>query len=179
MSKLSKLGSLAVVLAFAGPALAQPLAGPDAPMTVVPLAQRLSVIDVFTNAKPVVQLVLAGLVVAIVYAAFAYGRGLIVRRYTPGGGSTFLCAMAGGGPLIGLFGASYDMLDSFIGMANVRPAPSLSILAPGLAEAALCLTLGLLAGAVATIGSRHLTGRAQTAGLAAEGPPAHLARAIG
>jgi MotA/TolQ/ExbB proton channel family len=182
---VSKFRNLVVTLtglAAAAPAFAQPVATPDAPLAIVPLAQRLTLAGIFSHAKPVVQLIIAGLVVAIAYAAFVYVRDLVGRKDSRVGGQVFLFALAGGGPLIGLFGAAYNMLDSSIGVANVRPTPSLSILAPGLAEASLCLCLGLLAGAIATIGHRHLTGRAQAiahaAPASADAPPAHVARAI-
>lgn len=143
---------------------------------------HLALGGVLLHAKPLVQLVFAGLIVAIAYAAFVYLRGVLARRDQRPGGLTFLAALAVGGPLIGLFGAAYGLLDMSIGIANVRPEPSLTVLAPGFAEAALSVALGLLAGAIATIGHRHLTGRAQTlaqtAARTAEGSPAHLARAM-
>ena len=179
MSKFRKLVVTLTGLAAAAPAYAQAIAPPDAPLAIVPLAQRLTLLGIFAHAKPVVQLLIAGLVVAIGYAAFVYIRGLVGRRDLRVGGQGFLFALAGGGPLIGLFGAAYGMLDSFIGVANVRPTPSLSILAPGLAAALLCVCLGLLAGAAGIIG---LSGRAQAIAHAtpasADAPPAHLARAI-
>lgn len=184
MSKLLNLVARACLVVssttLAAPAFAQPIAAPDAPLSVVSVAQRLTALGVFTNAKPIVQVVVAGLIVATLYAAFVYGRGLVTRRAQTG--SVFLSALSAGGPLVGLFGASYGLLDCFIGVSNVRPTPSLSILAPGFAEAALSLTLGLLAGAIAVIGHRHLTGRAQALTLTApaipESPATHLARAM-
>ena len=184
MSKLTNLisrgGLAATALALAAPAFAQSGIAPDAPLAAVPLAQRLTLIGIFSNAKPLVELIFAGLGVAIAYAAFVYIRDLIGRCRQSAGGQVFLSALAPSGPLIGLFGASYSLLDSFIGMANVRPAPSLSILAPGFAEATLSVCLGLLAGAVALIGHRHLSGRAQALAHASPAtagtPPTHLAR---
>lgn len=125
----------------------------------MPTPSSLTVIDVFTHAKPVVMLAFAGLIVATAYAAFVYIAGLAARRSERPRGLTFLAALAAGGPLIGLFGAAYGILDMCIGIANVRPAPSVTVLAPGYAEAALSVTLGLLAGAVAVIGHRHLMAR--------------------
>jgi len=145
---------------------------------------NLTLIDVVTHAKPLVMLVFAGLIVATAYAAFVYIRGVISRRGERPSGLAFLAALASGGPLIGLFGATYGLLDMCIGIANVQPSPSVAVLAPGYAEAALSVTLGLLAGAVAVIGHRHLQARLDTptqsepAVAAPSARPSDLARVI-
>lgn len=136
------------------------IAPPDAAFAVV--ADRLTFIGLVTHAKPVVMLVLAGLAVSTVIASLVW-IGELSGRPASRGGRTFLHALAGAGPTLGLFGAAYGVMDSFIGVANVRPVPSLSILAPGYAEALLSVALGLLAGAIATIAHRHLNGRAPSA----------------
>jgi biopolymer transport protein ExbB/TolQ len=64
---------------------------------------------------------------------------------------------------LGFFTACYVLFHSFIGMANVRPVPSLTVMAPGFAEATLAIMLGLLATAVAVICERHLEGRIRRA----------------
>ena len=188
MSKLSDLvsraGLAATAFALAAPAFAQTVAAPDTRETVLPLAQRLTLIGVLTHAKPLVQLVFAGLVVASAYAAFVYIRGVVARRDERAGGLAFLAALAAGGPLIGFFGAAYGLLDMCIGIANKRPSATLIMLAPGYAEAALCVTLGLLAGAIAVIGHRRLKARLDAVDQAAPAvarsapPSSHPARAI-
>jgi hypothetical protein len=144
---------------------------------------HLALGGVLLHAKPLVQLIFAGLIVAIAYAAVVYLRGVLARRDQRPGGMAFLSALAAGGPLIGLFGAAYGLLDMSIGIANVRPEPTLTVLAPGFAEAALSVALGLLAGAIAVIGHRHLTARRQgdaaARSAAAADPSAHMARVIG
>jgi biopolymer transport protein ExbB/TolQ len=94
-----------------------------------------------------------------VYAAFVYIRGVTTRRDQRPRGLAFLSALAVGAPLIGAFGAAYGMVDVCIGIANKRPSATLIMLAPGFAEATLCITLGLLAAAIAVVGHRHLEGR--------------------
>jgi hypothetical protein len=164
---------------FAGaPALA---AAGDPPLNPVAAADRLTALGVLSQAKPVVMLVLLGLVVAIVYAAFVYIRGVVAPRDRRPSGLVFLSALASGGPLVGLFAAAYGVADMFVGVANVRPTPSLTVLAPGFAEAGFCVTLGLLAGAIATVGHRHLTGRtlgSPATAPAAATPPQPLARSL-
>ena len=64
---------------------------------------------------------------------------------------------------LGLLGASYTLFAGFMGIANVRPAPSISILAPGWAEAALAVMLGLLATTIAVACERHLEARVRRA----------------
>lgn len=156
------------------------IAPPDAALSLV--AERLTFIGLVTHAKPVVMLVLVGLAVSTVIASLIW-IGELAGRTAGRGGRTFLHALAGSGPTLGLFGAAYGVMDSFIGVANVRPVPSLSILAPGYAEALLSVSLGLLAGAIATIAHRHLNGRQPTAVVAQSpaqnaSPGVHAERAI-
>lgn len=163
MSKPCLRGFLILTLALAsGPALAD-VAATDPPLAVVPTAARLTGMDIFANAHPIVQVVFAGLLISTVAAVAIWGVQLsrLGKRRSDGlaGAVAFLSALSAAGPMIGFFGAAYDLLDMFIGIANVRPTPSLSILAPGLAEAALCVCLGLLAAAVAAIAHRHLKAR--------------------
>lgn len=150
------------------------IAPPDAALAVV--AERLTFIGIVAHAKPVVMLVLAGLAVSTVIASLVW-IGELAGRTAGRGGRTFLHTLAGAGPLIGLFGAAYGLMDSFIGVSNVRPVPSLSILAPGYAEALLSVALGLLAGAIATIGHRHLNGREMSA-VAAQSPAQNAAPSV-
>ena len=187
MSKLTSLvrwTSIAAAGTLMGaPALAADgVSPPDTAVTLVAPEYRLAIGGVVTHAKPLIMLIFVGLIVAIAYAAFVYVRGLVTQRGRPVGGLTFLSALAVGGPLIGLFGAAYGVLDMCIGIANKRPPATLIMLAPGYAEAMLSITLGLLAGAIAVIGHRHLTGRAQAGALPApaapESPATHLARAM-
>jgi len=159
-ASLIGLGLLTAAPAFA--------AAGDPPLIPVAPADRLTLLGVFAHAKPVVMLILVGLVVAIAYAAFVYVRGAVASRDRQPQSLVFLWALASGGPLVGLFGAAYGVADMFVGVANVRPTPSLTVLAPGLAEAGFCVTFGLLAGAIGVIGHRHLTGRADR--LAASAP---------
>jgi biopolymer transport protein ExbB/TolQ len=139
-------------------AAAQPAAPPDAPLAVVPPSERLTLAGVFADADPVMKLVMAGLALAAVAAAGVWilhgarrepGRGV-------GGALAYLSALGAAGPLIGFFGAAYCLLHSFIGVSNVRPAPSLTVMAPGFAEALMAAMLGLLASAIAVMADRHL-----------------------
>ena len=155
------------------------IAPPDAQLSVI--ADRLTLAGLVLHAKPVVMLVLAGLVISVVIASLVW-IGELAGRPAGRGGRTFLHTLAGAGPLIGFFGAAYGVMDSFIGVANVRPTPALGILAPGYAEAMFCVTLGLLAGAIATIGHRHLSARQEPAAQTqtsqpSPSPGAHAARA--
>jgi hypothetical protein len=52
-----------------------------------------------------------------------------------------------GGDAARLPGGQLHPVRGFLGIANVRPAPSISVMAPGWAEAALAVMLGLLADA--------------------------------
>jgi hypothetical protein len=124
--------------------------------TMIPPPQRLSFTGVFANAAAPVKVIMAGLVIAIVVALALWALKL-ARKAPPG---EFLSALPVAGPLFGLAAAAYGLMTLSIGLANVRPSPGLTTLAPGLAEAALTVLLGLLAGAVAATARGHLQSRA-------------------
>jgi hypothetical protein len=125
-------------------------------MQSVPIDQRLSLLAILAHAKPVV-LVLMFLMFALLIAAVAVWIGQLAQgRRNAERGESLLSAVLVAAPLFGLTAAAYDLLDMSIGIANVRPAPDLTILAPGFAEASLCILLGLLAASVAASLRAHL-----------------------
>jgi hypothetical protein len=177
MLKLTRLTALAVLAAT--PAFAQTTAA-DPKLNAIAPAERLNLIGVYAHASPTMKVVLFGLTAAAVAAVVVWARQALGRGESRGG-LAYLSAQAAAAPLFGLFGVSYALLSGFIGISNVRPTPTLTILAPGLAEAALSLGLGLLAAAIATVGYHHLKGRLQAAERADPTPasrPAPLARAV-
>lgn len=134
----SRAGAAALLIALAAPGAAY-AQGPG-----------ITLGDVFGDAAPSVQLVMILLVIgalaAVIVAVLklASGRGL-------SGGSAYVSALRLGGPLLGLVGAMYVLLMSFIGIASAgRPVP-MTVLAPGFAEAALLFLMGLLAGVVGVV----------------------------
>ena len=118
--------------------------------TVVPAAERLSFGGVVADASVEVQLVMAVLMAASVAAVALGVLGERVRS-----GDVWLARIRAGGVLLGLLAASYVLLAGFIGISNVRPTPSLTVLAPGYAEAALAVMLGLLASTLAVLFERR------------------------
>ena len=156
---LARLGLAVTAMLAAGPVFAQQTAG-DPQLTALPAGDRLDLMGVFAHAGPVMKVVLFGLLAVSLIALAVW----IVQLARPGerrshgaaAASAWLSAVAAAAPLIGFFGAAYAALNGFIGISNVRPTPSLTVLAPGLAEAMLSVGLGLLAAAIATIGARHL-----------------------
>lgn len=114
------------------------------------VAQTLNVASVASDsALPIKALML--LLVAAGVAAVVITVRKSLAEPTLTGGSAFLAALRLGGPLVGLLGASLNALWSFIAIASVGATPPLAVLAPGLAEATLLLTLGLAVGIVAVI----------------------------
>jgi biopolymer transport protein ExbB/TolQ len=89
------------------------------------------------------------LIVALIAAIVVTVRKAVSGPHL-NGGSTFLSALRLGAPLLGLLGAAFNALMMFIGLANMGPRP-FNVLAPGLAEAAFLLVLGLIVGVVAVI----------------------------
>jgi len=109
---------------------------------------RLTPAGVFFDSDPLVKLLMVVLVVATLAAA---GVGAIKLASGPRltGGSAYLSALRVGGPLLGLLGAAYVGLFLFIAVTNAPTPPTMTELAPGLAEIVMLLVLGFLAGAVA------------------------------
>jgi hypothetical protein len=140
----------------------------EAPVyTVVPVAERLTVARVFADASPEMKLIMlllaVGTVVSVVVWAMSLGKvGKADAKGVAGALGRLRIVRSAGVPL-GCLAASYIMFSSFLGISNVRPAPTLTVVAPGLAEGALAIMLGLLATTVAVICERHLEARVRRA----------------
>ena len=142
-------------------------AGGASAQAVVPEAERLTMGGVFADAAPEVQLVFALLLISTVAALAIWAMSLrkVGQADAKGlaGALGRLRIVRSGATPLGLLAASYILFSGFLGMANVRPAPTLTVLAPGWAEAALAVMLGLLATVIAVICERHLEGRIRQA----------------
>jgi len=114
-----------------------------------PAASSITPLTVFFDASLPVKVIVLALVVALIAAIVVTVRKVMSGPHLSGG-STFLSALRLGAPLLGLLGAAYNLLMIFIGVSN-RGAQPLDVLAPGLAEAAFLLVLGLIVGVVAVI----------------------------
>jgi hypothetical protein len=108
---------------------------------------RLTLASVFFDAdetmKALMILLVAGALIAVVLTGLKVAGG---RRLA--GGSAFVSSLRLGGPLLGLLGAVFVLLNGFLGIANAGGPVPMPVLAPGFAEAALLFLLGLLAGVV-------------------------------
>jgi len=130
------------------------------------LAQPLTLATVFFDAAETMKALMLGLVLAALAGAILTAAKLASGRRLSGG-SAYLSGLRWGGPLIGLLGASFVLLSMFIGIANAPVSPPLRVLAPGFAEAALLVMLGILAGAVGVIGNWAVEARIDRAVLKA------------
>ena len=156
-------------MALAGTAAGQAVvaSGPAQGMTVVPPDQRLTVGGVFADAAPEVQLVFAILLVSVVAALATWAMSL--RKVGQGDAKGLAAALGrlrivrSAATPLGVLAATYTLFSGFLGIANVRPAPTITIMAPGWAEAALAVMLGLLATTVAVACERHLEARVRRA----------------
>ncbi len=101
------------------------------------------------DAAPAMKLVMLILIAALIAALVVTVRKLLSGRHLTGG-SAFISALRLGAPLLGLLGAAFNGLMMFMAIANVGPQP-INVLAPGLAEAAFLIVLGLTVGVVAVI----------------------------
>ncbi|MCH9646482.1 MAG: protein TolQ [Proteobacteria bacterium] len=70
-------------------------------------------------------------------------------------GLSVLAMIASSSPYIGLFGTVWGIMHSFIGLASVKQA-TISIVAPGIAEALIATAFGLFAAIPATIAYNRL-----------------------
>lgn len=135
--------------------------------TVVPAAERLTFGDVFADAsvevKTAMVLLIAGAAASLVIWAMSLRKVRQADAPALAGAMGWLRIIRSGGVMLGVLTASFILLWSFIGVANVRPAPSLTVLAPGFAEACLAVMLGLLASTVAVVCERHLEARIRRA----------------
>lgn len=150
-------------MALAAPAAAQPEPG----YSVLPVSERLTFGDVFADAslevKAGMALMIAGAIGAVVIWTLSLPKVGRADTKALAGALGWLRIIRSAAPLLGVLTASYILLAGFIGISNVRPAPSLTVLAPGFAEATLAVMLGLLAGTVAVICERHLETRIRRA----------------
>ncbi|MET0271610.1 MAG: MotA/TolQ/ExbB proton channel family protein [Phenylobacterium sp.] len=158
----------------------------DPTFTVVPPEDRLTVVRVFFDADIVMKILMAGLAIAAVIAIVVWvvQASRLGRRRSAGfeGATAYLMALSAAGPMIGFFGSAYTLFAGSLGLANVRPVPTISILAPGFAEALLAAMLGLLAASIAVIGRQHLKAKlyaveVEARETAAEAAPLRQARA--
>ncbi|OHB30005.1 MAG: hypothetical protein A2790_04470 [Phenylobacterium sp. RIFCSPHIGHO2_01_FULL_69_31] len=135
--------------------------------TVVPASERLTVAGVFADASVEMKLVMLLLLAAAAASVAVWGVSLgkvgkADAKALAGALGRLRIVRSAGVPM-GCLAAAYVMFASFIGISNVRPAPGLTVVAPGLAEATLAIMLGLLATTVAVICERHLEGRIRRA----------------
>lgn len=105
--------------------------------------------SIFADATVPIKVVMILLVAAMIGAVVIAVRKAMAKDVS--GGSAYLSALRMGGPLLGLLGAALNGLWSFIGIATIGKAMPLEVYAPGLAEAAFVLSLGLLSGVVAVV----------------------------
>jgi hypothetical protein len=132
---------------------------PDTLVTLIPPDQRVSLISVFADARPYVRVLMVVLLVAAL-ASLAIWVAAAVRRTGPehaARASAQLAMIGTGGLMVGLLAGADNLLHICMGIANKRPEATIIMLAPGLAETLLCVTLGLLAATIAAIGRRHLS----------------------
>jgi biopolymer transport protein ExbB/TolQ len=147
---------LLMALTAAGAARAEELA---VQYRRVPADQLLTPVRAFGDATPIVKLLMAGLLVAAVAAVAIWALQLARLRQGRPAHTAFLKGLSAAGPLLGLFGAVYGMLNGFLGISNIRPTPTLTVVAPGIAEALLVFGIGLFAACVAVICRWNLEGR--------------------
>lgn len=106
-------------------------------------------LGIFAEAAPSIKLIIAALLIGAIAAVV-----VTIRKIASGGrltgGSAYLSALRLGAPLLGLLGAAFNGLMSFIAIAHLGPQP-MQVLAPGLAEAFFLIVLGLLVGVVGVV----------------------------
>ena len=142
MSKYNRLLATAALLTIPAVAQAEPLWLPG----------------VFRDASWISKSMMFAMVAATIWAIVVCWRKVSAGPDLVSG-SAYLAGLRFGGPLVGCLGAAYVLFGMSLGLANVEVAPTLKQLAPGYAEAALLLMLGLKAGVVAAVANAIVEGR--------------------
>jgi hypothetical protein len=105
--------------------------GPSPGYSVVPPAERLNLGRVVGDAAVEVQLAMAALAIAALAAAAVWAMNLpkVGRADAPAlaGALGRLRIVRSSGLMLGLLAASYILFHGFLGIANVRPAPTITI----------------------------------------------------
>lgn len=118
--------------------------------------QPLTLLSIFNNAavpvKMIALLLLAGLI-----------AGPVIGFVRPN--AKWLAAINRSAQPLGFAAAAYTLLACAVGVANLGVTPSLSILAPGLAEALMMIMLGLLTAGVARLAGELSARRPEDTGL--------------
>lgn len=105
------------------------------PALAATASSRLTVIGVFGDAAPLVQLIALLLVATIVAAPIL----LVLRRVV------ILKALVRGAPLLAGAAALFTLLAGAVGISNSAAVPPATVLAPAFAEMLFMLVLGVLA----------------------------------
>lgn len=113
-------------------------------------ASRLTMSDVFADADETMKALMIVLIASALIAMVLTGTKVAGGKRLSGG-SAFVSALRLGGPLLGLLGAVFVLLNGFLGIANAGGPVPMPVLAPGFAEAALLFLLGLVAGVVGVV----------------------------
>lgn len=113
-------------------------------------AFALTPAGVFLDAAVEIQFIIVLLVGSVVAAGVVAVRKLAAGSHLTGG-STYLSALRFGGPMVGLFAATYVAFMGALGIANSPTPPPSTVLAPGWAEMILLFGLGLFTGCAATV----------------------------
>src|SRR4051812_291989 len=104
----------------------------------VPVEQRLDLLKVMAHATPLMQAVMFLMIAAALACVALWGnQALAARRrgsIVSGSGVAFLTGVLAAAPLFAVAAAAYEMLHMSLGIANLRPEPRLTDLAPGFAE---------------------------------------------
>ena len=115
--------------------------------------QKLTVALMFMDATPVAKIVLVGLFLIGAAALVILLLGLVRPSKGNAGAARFLETAMAAAPIAALFGAAYGLMTSFIGVANSN-VTNLAVIAPGIAEGLLSITLGSLVLLLAVIAHR-------------------------
>jgi biopolymer transport protein ExbB/TolQ len=113
------------------------------------MAQGLTPATIFANAALPMQAIVVVLIAAAIAAVVVTVRKVASGRHLTGG-SAYLSALRLGAPLLGLLGAAFNGLMMFVALARFGSQP-IAVMAPGLAEAAFLLVMGLIVGVIAVV----------------------------
>lgn len=129
------------------------------PAIVLHAPHKLTVARMFMDAAPAVQIVLTGLLLTSLAALGILLLSLRRPSKAMGRAARFLETAMAAAPIAAMFGASWGLITVFLGIANTNVS-NLAVAAPGIAEAILSLSIGLLTLLLAVIAHRVVKPRA-------------------
>ena len=133
------------------------------------MTENLNILVLVAQASPVVQAVMAALVLAsLVSWAVIFAKAIAMATLRRSNQAFEPAVWSGKSPYVGLFGTVWGIMHAFVGLSNLQQV-TLATVAPGIAEALVATAIGLFAAIPAVIAYNHLARSADRVAVQLEG----------